>query len=211
MRPSTFRGLAALLLAGSLLAACGDRPKSKAEGDDHAAAAADFERGPHRGRLLRDGDFAVEITIFEDGAPPEFHAYVYRKDKPIDPRQVQLSVELTRLGGKVDRFAFAPVEDYLRGAGVVVEPHSFDVKIRAVEGGRTHQWAYASYEGRTSISAEAAKAGGVRTEIAGPATISELVDMAGRVEIVPEGMAEVRAVYPGRILMMRGELGQSVR
>ncbi|MDP3632290.1 efflux RND transporter periplasmic adaptor subunit [Phenylobacterium sp.] len=211
MRPSTFRGLAALLLAGSLLAACGDRPKSKAEGDDHAAAAADFERGPHRGRLLRDGDFAVEITIFEDGAPPEFHAYVYRKDKPIDPRQVQLSVELTRLGGKVDRFAFAPVEDYLRGAGVVVEPHSFDVKIRAVDGGRTHQWAYASYEGRTSISAEAAKAGGVRTEIAGPATISELVDMAGRVEIVPEGMAEVRAVYPGRILMMRGELGQSVR
>ncbi|WP_310541377.1 efflux RND transporter periplasmic adaptor subunit [Phenylobacterium sp.] len=211
MRPSTFRGLAALLLAGSLLAACGDRPKSKAEGDDHAAAAADFERGPHRGRLLRDGDFAVEITIFEDGAPPEFHAYVYRKDKPIDPRQVQLTVELTRLGGKVDRFAFAPVEDYLRGAGVVVEPHSFDVKIRAVEGGRTHQWAYASYEGRTSISAEAAKAGGVRTEIAGPAAISELVDMAGRVEIVPEGMAEVRAVYPGRILMMRGELGQSVR
>ncbi|MFD3262539.1 efflux RND transporter periplasmic adaptor subunit [Phenylobacterium ferrooxidans] len=211
MRPSTFRGLAALLLAGSLLAACADRPKSKAEGDDHAAAAADFERGPHRGRLLRDGDFAVEITIFEDGAPPEFHAYVYRKDKPIDPRQVQLSVELTRLGGKVDRFAFAPVEDYLRGAGVVVEPHSFDVKIRAVEGGRTHQWAYASYEGRTSISAEAAKAGGVRTEIAGPATIGELVDMAGRVEIVPEGKAEVRAVYPGRILMMRGELGQSVR
>ncbi|MDO8323033.1 MAG: efflux RND transporter periplasmic adaptor subunit [Phenylobacterium sp.] len=211
MRPSTFRGLAALLLAGSLLAACGDRPKSKAEGDDHAAAAADFERGPHRGRLLRDGDFAVEITIFEDGAPPEFHAYVYRKDKPIDPRQVQLSVELTRLGGKVDRFAFAPVEDYLRGAGVVVEPHSFDVKIRAVEGGRTHQWAYASYEGRTNISAEAAKAGGVRTEIAGPATIGELIDMAGRVEIVPEGKAEVRAVYPGRILMMRGELGQSVR
>jgi cobalt-zinc-cadmium efflux system membrane fusion protein len=51
----------------------------------------------------------------------------------------------------------------------------------------------------------------VRTEIAGPATIGELIDMAGRVEIVPEGKAEVRAVYPGRILMMRGELGQSVR
>ena len=41
--------------------------------------------------------------------------------------------------------------------------------------------------------------------------IGELVDMAGRVEIIPEGKAEVRAVYPGRILAMIGELGQTVR
>jgi membrane fusion protein, heavy metal efflux system len=211
MPPCPARGLAALLFACGLLAACGDRPAPKTEAGEHAAQTAEYERGPHRGRMLRDGDFAVEMTIFEDGVPPEFHVYAYRKDKPLDPKQVQLSVELTRLGGKVDRFGFAPVEAYLRGAGVVHEPHSFDVKVRAVEGGRTHRWAYASYEGRTTISAQAAKAGGVRTEIAGPAVIGELVDMAGRVEITPEGKAEVRAVYSGRILMMRGELGQSVR
>ncbi|MDO8378890.1 efflux RND transporter periplasmic adaptor subunit [Phenylobacterium sp.] len=205
------RALGGLILACGLLAACGDRPAAKAEGGEHAAPTGDYERGPHRGRLLRDGEFAVEMTIFEDGVEPEFHVYLYREDKPLDPRQAQVSVELTRLGGKVDRFAFAPVEDYLRGAGVVVEPHSFDVKVRAVEGGRSHQWTYASYEGRTTISAEAAKAGGVRTETAGPALIGELIDMAGRVEITPEGKAEVRAWYPGRILMLRGELGQSVR
>ena len=199
-----------VLLAALALNGCGGRAKP-AEEPGHATAAADYERGPHRGRMLRDGDFAVEMTIFEDGVPPEFHVYLYRKDKPVDPKQAQLSVELTRLGGKVDRFAFAPVEDYLRGGGVVHEPHSFDVKVRAVEGGRTHAWAYASYEGRTTISAAAAKAGGVRTEIAGPAVISELVDLSGRVEIVPEGKAEVRAWYPGRVLMLRGELGQSVR
>jgi len=211
MPPYPVRGLAALLLACGLLAACGDRPAPKAEAGEHAAPVAEYERGPHRGRMLRDGDFAVEMTIFEDGVPPEFHVYLYRKDKPIDPRQAQLSVELSRLGGKIDRFAFAPVEDYLRGAGVVHEPHSFDVKVRAVEGARTHQWTYASYEGRTTFSAQAAMAGGVRTEIAGPAMVGELIDMTGRVEITPEGKAEVRAVYPGRILMMRGELGQSVR
>ena len=33
-------------------------------------AAGEFERGPHRGRLLRDGDFALEVTIFETGVPP---------------------------------------------------------------------------------------------------------------------------------------------
>jgi cobalt-zinc-cadmium efflux system membrane fusion protein len=161
--------------------------------------------------MLRDGDFALEVTIFEDGVPPEFHVYAYRKDKPVDPRQVQLSVELARLGGKVDRFAFAPVEDYLRGAGVVVEPHSFDVKVSAVEGGRRHQWSYASYEGRTTFSAQAAKAAALTTDNVRPATVGDVIDMAGRVEITPEGRAEVRAWYPGRILMLNGELGQAVR
>jgi cobalt-zinc-cadmium efflux system membrane fusion protein len=201
--------LALALLAG-LLTACGERKAPAAE-TGHAAAAAEFERGPHRGRMLRDGDFAIEMTIFEDGVPPEFHVYAYHKNKPLDPRQVQLTVELTRLGGKVDRFSFAPQQDYLRGAGVVTEPHSFDVKVRAVEVGRTHQWAYASYEGRTTISAEAAQAGGVKTERAGGAIVGELLDLSGRVEVTPEGQGEVRAWYPGRIMAMTASLGQQVR
>jgi cobalt-zinc-cadmium efflux system membrane fusion protein len=51
----------------------------------------------------------------------------------------------------------------------------------------------------------------VRTELAGAAPIAELVDMAGRVEITPEGKGEVRAWYPGRIMSLRGELGHTVR
>ncbi len=127
--------LGLVIAASAFLTACGAGKEKPAAAAEHgAAAAADFERGPRRGRLLRDGDFAVEMTIFEDGVDPEFHVYAYRKDKPVDPGQVQLSVELTRLGGRVDRFAFTPQEDYLRGGGVVTEPHSFDVKVRAVEG-----------------------------------------------------------------------------
>ncbi|WP_293364024.1 efflux RND transporter periplasmic adaptor subunit [Phenylobacterium sp.] len=198
-----------IVLAGLALASCGERAKP-AEAPGHAAVP-DYERGPHRGRLLRDGDFALEMTIFEDGVPPEFHVYVYRKDKPLDPRTVQVAVELGRLGGRTDRFDFNPQEDYLRGQGVVNEPHSFDVKITAVEGGRTHRWAYASYEGRTSISAQAAQAGGVKSERAGPVAIAELIDLSGRVEISPEGKAEVRAWYPGRVMSLAAELGQPVR
>ncbi|MBP8245842.1 MAG: HlyD family efflux transporter periplasmic adaptor subunit, partial [Phenylobacterium sp.] len=211
MSCQVFRGLTALALSFSLLAACGEKPAPEAHGDEHAEAGADDERGPHKGRLLRDGAFAIEITIFEAGVEPEFRLYAYRKDKPVDPKTVQVSVELTRLGGKIDRFAFTPEGDHLRGGGVVAEPHSFDVKVRAVENGATHAWTYASYEGRTTISAPAAQAGGVRTEVAGPAMIGEFIDLSGRVEITPEGKAEVRAWYPGRILLMRGELGQSVR
>ena len=199
------------VLAFALLAGCGESPASKEAAEPNAAAtAADYERGPHRGRMLRDGEFAVEITIFEEGVDPEFHVYAYRNGKPIAPGEVQLAIELSRLGGNIDRFAFTPQGDYLRGGGVVVEPHSFDVKVRAVEGGRTHSWTYASYEGRTTISAQAAKAGGVRSERAGPATVAELIDMGGRIEITPEGKADLRARLPGQIVWISGKLGDRV-
>jgi cobalt-zinc-cadmium efflux system membrane fusion protein len=160
--------------------------------------------------MLRDGDFAVEMTIFEDGVEPEFRAYAYRGDKPVPPAQVKLTVDLKRLGGKLDRFAFAPQADYLRGSGVVREPHSFDVTVTASSAGLSHKWAYASYEGRTTISADAARAGGVRSERAGPATVSDVIDIAGRVEITPEGKADVRARLPGQIVWITGQLGQAV-
>lgn len=201
---------AASVLALSLLAACGESPPEKTSGAK-AAAAGEYERGPHRGRMLRDGDFALEVTVFEDGVDPEFRVYAYRGDKPVRPSEVKLTIELGRLGGTIDRFSFTPQEDFLRGSGVVTEPHSFDVRVAASEGGRNHKWAYQSYEGRTVITAEAAKAGGVKTEAAGPATVRDLIDMGGRVEITPEGRAEVRARLPGLIVSLGGKLGQQVR
>ena len=55
------------------------------------------------------------------------------------------------MGGRVDAFSFAPVDDYLHGNGVVHEPHSFDVTVSAAHAASTHEWTYASYEGRTTI------------------------------------------------------------
>lgn len=198
-------------IAIALLAGCGrsvDAPE--AEVAEAAAASGDYERGPNRGRMLRDGDFALEVTIFEDGVDPEFRIYPTRGGKPMPPSEVQLTMELHRLGGKVDRFTFKPDGEVLRGSGVVTEPHSFDVKVQAQEGGRTHNWSYDSYEGRTTIRAEAAKAGGVKTARASGASISELIDMSGRIEITPEGKADVRARLPGQIVAMHGKLGQKV-
>jgi membrane fusion protein, heavy metal efflux system len=199
------------LFACVLLAGCGDAPKTDDHGEHAHEANEDEERGPHGGRMLRNGDFALEITIFEDGVEPELRVYPYRGGKPLAPDQVRLAIELGRLGGQTDRFAFQPQEGFLRGNGVVTEPHSFDVRVRATEGGRTHNWSYASYEGRTTISAQAAQAGGVQIERAGSATVAELIDMGGRIEITPEGRADVRARLPGQIMWMTGRLGETVR
>jgi cobalt-zinc-cadmium efflux system membrane fusion protein len=173
--------------------------------------AEEFERGPHRGRLLRDGRFAVEITIYEEGVDPQFRVYPYFEDRPVDPAQVGLAIALMRLGGRVDKFAFRSEGDYLLGDGVVTEPHSFDVAIRAVHNGEIHEWSYQSYEGRTTIAAEQAQAAGVKVEAAGSATLEETVTLFGRVELQPEGRAEIVAHYPGKIIAMTKAIGESVK
>ena len=207
--------LTALALAVlSSLSSCGDRsPNMRGATSEgaHKSAEADFERGPHRGRLLRSGDFAVEITIFEEGVEPEFHVYTFRQNKPLDPAQVQLTMALTRLGGRIDRFNFTPKGEFLRGNGVVREPHSFDVAVSAVHQDKTYTWSYASYEGRTTIEPAAAQSAGVKVERAGPAVIEEVIDLPGRVIVQPHGRAEVRAWYAGRITEMTKTIGQSVR
>jgi cobalt-zinc-cadmium efflux system membrane fusion protein len=205
------RHSAVLLLLSVTLAACGQGAPKAPDAEAHKAAAAEYERGPHRGRLLRDGDFALEITLYEEGPAPLFRLYAYRDDKPIDPKGVQVSIALTRLGSKVERFTFVPEADYLTSPAIVHEPHSFDVSVSATHAGKAHKWAYSSYEGRTTISADAARAGGVTTEKAGSAVLGESLPINGRVEITPEGQADVIARYPGRVVSLNAELGQRVK
>lgn len=216
MRASDPRRLARLLLPlclAAALAACGKGAEKSHDGHGHGpeVAADEAERGPHGGRLLRDGDFALEITLYEDGPEPLFRLYAYRKDKPVAPRDVQASIALTRLGGAVDRFTLAPEADYLTSPAPIAEPHSFDVSVAATEGGRRHTWTYATYEGRTTIAADAARAGGLSTERAGPGLLAETLPLQGRIEIKPEGQSEVHARYPGKVMAMSVELGQRVR
>jgi membrane fusion protein, heavy metal efflux system len=191
------------------LGSCGQgSPAAEAEGDEKTEA--EYERGPHNGRMLRDGDFALEMTIFEDGVPPEFHIYSYRADKPLTPSEVQLTVVLKRLDGETNRFQFNPEKDYLRGNGTVTEPHSFDVLVEAKEGGRTHRWQYDSYEGRVAIPETAADAAGIQVERAGPAQLGETLDLVGRVELDPSAKAEVGAKFPGRVVSVSGNVGDRV-
>lgn len=181
------------------------------EHGDHGVEAAEPEKGPNGGRLLRDGEFALEITIFEDGVEPEYRVYATENDKPVDPSQVKLAVELGRLGGKVDRIGFKPQDGVLRGDQVVVEPHSFDISVAAEFKGKASKWSYESYEGRTQIAAASAEAAGVRIEKVAEAEIAETIDLPGRLSFAPEARAEIRAWYPGRVTEMAKTVGQSVR
>ena len=68
------------LLLALTLAGCGESSGTKTTAEAEAPAAGEYERGPHNGRLLRDGNFALEMTVFEDGVPPEYRLFAYRDD-----------------------------------------------------------------------------------------------------------------------------------
>ena len=201
--------LAAILALALSLSACGQESSTEAAAEAEAAEA-DYERGPNNGRMLRNGDFALEITIFEDGVPPEYRIYTYRNDKPIPPSEVALTVTLKRLDGEVNPFRFTAENDYLRGNGTVIEPHSFDVVVVAREGGRVHRWQYESYEGRVTIPDAAARAAGIEIENVGPAQIGETLELVGRVELDPSAKADVGAKFPGRVVSVSGNVGDRV-
>lgn len=203
-----------LLISGAcLLVACGGRQEvdHEAEHGHGESVVEELERGPHRGRLLRDGRFALEVTIFEAGVPPEFRLYAYQDDRPLAAAAFSAGIELTRLDGEVNRFAFAAENDYLRADASVAEPHSFDVKVQASHEGRAHEWAYASYEGRTRIAADVAAAAGVRVAAAGEATIRENVHLLGNVAINADRHAAIRARFDGTVREVRVRQGDPVR
>src|SRR5688572_19780468 len=189
--------LISLLVALTLIAGCGADQKSTDEHEHGHEAAEEAERGPHNGRLLREGDFALELAIYETGIPPEYRVWIYEDGKPLPPNAATVEVDLARLGGKQDHFTFRPEGDYLRGSGEVTEPHSFDVTVRAVRDGKQFEWKFDSYEGRSTIDAQTAQAMGVATAEAGPAALKLQLSLSGVIQADPARVSRVRARYAG--------------
>lgn len=203
-----------LILTFILLAACRSQDGNPPGNDSHGQAGHAAEavvKGPHNGRMLVDGPFALELAIFESGVPPEYHAWPTLDGKAVPLDQVDVTVELTRLGNKLDRFNFTPQADYLRGDGVVHEPHSFVVRVNAAHAGKTHEWTFDSLEGRTKIAPDIAETAGIRTEVAGPAKLVESLTLYGRVAPDLTRQREVSARFPGLIRTVQKKPGDNVR
>lgn len=192
------------------LAACGPN-SDRADGGVDVQANEDYERGPNNGRLLRDGDFALEVTIFETNAPPHYRLYAYRSDSLIPPTEVVATIELSRLDGEVNRFTFTPENTYLAGSGEVTEPHSFDVAVTAEHAGKRSNWSYESYEGRVTIPAAIAEDAGIRVEQAGPASIRDIVRLTGTIAFDSNRYASVRARFPGIVQSVSVQQGERVQ
>ncbi len=202
-----FIGLSLLLTACDGINLTQPKLPEKAHDD---AGEAEPVKGPHHGRLLIDGDFTLELSIFEAGVPPEFRAWVTQNGQAIKPDAIDLNVALTRLDGQVDQVKFKPYDDALHGDTVIYEPHSFSVTINAIYGDTQHTWQYDTFEGRTNIETAVAEALGIETRVAGPTVLQETTTVYGQVIQNTEQLRKVSARFDGVIKSVSPSLGDKV-
>ncbi len=181
------------------------------EADETAAEERAEDKGPHGGRLFSKDDLKLEVTIYERNVPPQFRVYATDatgRNIPLD--QIKLNIDLHRLE-RVDPIQFKPAGDYLLGNKEVVEPHSFDVKIKAGWQGKSYQWQYSQIEARARISDEAAKNAGIETTRAGPAEIHQAVQLSGEIGLHEKYVAHVVPRLDAMVTRVKKDLGDPVK
>jgi len=209
----SYRILLPLILT-LFLSACGDDHSEQvvSSHDEHAEETeVEPEKGPHHGRLLKDGDFTLELAIFETGVPPEFRAWATKGGQSISPNEVELNIKLSRLGGKVDDINFTQHGDALRGDTVIYEPHSFVVSITATYKGTSHRWEYDNFEGRTNIETAVAEALEIGTSVAGSVVMQETLSVFGQIAANNERRRNITARFDGMVKSVLVSQGEWVR
>lgn len=211
--------IAAGLLIGLLIMFGGLSSKGTDEHghDEKAEKHADGEKksepgkGPHGGRLLSSGGFAVEVTIFEKDVPPEFRVYPSANGKPVNPSDIKLTLIINRLGVDPDTIQFAGQQDYLRSDREIVEPHSFAVQVIAEYQGQRHNWTYEQIEGQISMDDAAAKTAGIRIDAAAPARIRSTLQLQGEIQFNQDRVVRVVPRLGGVIASATSSLGDRVK
>ncbi len=200
-----------LASVGVVFQGCNGGSSTSHHASDHQSSGAeDFERGPHNGRLLVDGRFALEMTIFEKGTPPQLRVYAYRNGDLAAPQEISATVTLTRLGGKKEVFSLQPMGDFLTSDSTVEEPHSFEVQVEARHDGVASSWKYESFEGRTVLSREVAEHSGITVELPTARTIAVTRRIRGKILPSEHRIAHVIPRFSGIVREGRKHIGDRV-
>lgn len=170
----------------------------------------DEQPGPHGGRMLKKGNIAVEMTIYEQGMPPHFRTYLYKRDKPLAPSSANLVVTLKRFNDETNAIQFEPIDGFLQSREVIHEPHSFDVTVSLKLAGKEYHWNYENIEGRVNLSPQAIKSAEIKTDIAGPATIQKKLSVIGKIVPNADALLPIYPRFAGIVREMKKNLGDSV-
>ncbi|CAA0125737.1 Cobalt-zinc-cadmium resistance protein CzcB [BD1-7 clade bacterium] len=201
----------------SLAAAVAILPSTSLASGGHAHDVVDAHaheerpKGPHGGTMVQEGDYAVEVTIFETGIPPEMRLYLYKNGEPLAPAAAEVGVELVRLGGDIDELTFIPEQDYLVSQQSVAEPHSYDVDIHASFGNDQLNQHYESHEGRTELSQRIIDKAGIKTAKAGPATLVFSEELFGVIAAPEDKVFRINAPYAGIVSDITVNVGDTVK
>jgi len=185
------------------------------EADEHADKehheTVEPTKGEHGGKLFTEGDYALEVTIFEEGVEPQFRLYTYLDGKLLNPADSTVQVTLSRLGQPAQIINFSKENDYLRGDAAVVEPHSFQVSISAKHSGKSYSFGYEQVEARVTMTDAQLEQGGVTLATAGPAKIASTLQILGEVRYNGDRTVQVTPQLAGRVDSVAVSAGDTVR
>ena len=185
--------------------------KQGAHGPDaEPEKAGSIPRGEHGGWLFSKNDLQVEVKIYEKGVPPQFRVYVTDSlGKNIALQEVSLNIHLHRLD-RIDKINFKPSGDYLLGDKIVVEPHSFDVKITAQWKEQIYEWEFSQIEARAELSEEAIANAGITLATAGPAKLKRILRLTGEIGLNEERVVHIVPRLDGVVKKVFRDLGDRV-
>ena len=95
--------------------------------------------GPRGGQTVETGDGLAELTVFEDGVPPEFRLFFYdRARRPVPPPEAPVTLATVRPDSTRQLFAFTPQGLSLVSTTSIPEPHEFEAVLTLPHGSHTH-------------------------------------------------------------------------
>ena len=166
------------------------------------------QKGPHGGRLLKQGTYALEVTIFEVDSAPVFRLYPYQNGKALPPKSSEVTVLVQRLGQEVQTYLLKAEQDYLTSTKELEEPHSFEVKIKAIFDQKTYDFQYEQIEGRVQMSEQQRKHNGIETQVAGPMLLQSTMSLLGEIRLNADNTVHVVPRLTGlveRVLVNAGD------
>lgn len=176
--------------------------------DHHDHHSEQQTQGQNGGHLLKQGDFSLEISIFETGVPAEMRVYSYYAQKQLPAEQVELQVILSRLGGEQNVLQFTPEADYLLSNTVIAEPHSYSVTVNARYQDHSYSWQYDSFEGRVELNERVIKLSGIKSEPATSRVLTLKRHLFGVISADPTRQFNLKSPYPAivqRVLVVAGQ------
>jgi cobalt-zinc-cadmium efflux system membrane fusion protein len=170
------------------------------------------EEGPANHWVFNHGQLEVSLALVEDpSAGPHFVAQI-EKGAPAWARRTPLTVEITRLGGRQERFELIPQGDgRFLGTEPVGEPHAFSGRLLAPEEAASAAWRFAQVEGQTAIEPALQTALGITVATAAPQTLAPEGEAFGQLRLPPEATRPVQARFPGVVVNSTARLGDWVK
>ena len=176
--------------------------------DEHAEEAA---TGPNGGRRLTDGDFALELAIFESRRPARVSRLGHRR-RPAAGSEQRVACRRARATRRYGR------SDRLHATSRILTRHPNRARAafirrhrRRAPRGEEHRFEYESYEGRTTIAADIARDAGIETATARARHHRRRAAALRRDRPGHHAVREVHARFAGVIRSVASNVGDTVR